>query len=153
MKKTDIDLEALTDLKGWYQNGIGMPFIVYAGMTLTPDMAVAVIDLFFPKFVTHNDTIILHHHFNQETYAEWFQQFDGDLTLVEKFLNTVHVRDLFSNQKFDRHPYQNIEYIGINLKKAWTFELSQHFPDKDIEIIGYYDEPSNDYIIAFWINR
>lgn len=147
----DINLETLSDFNGWYQGGMNL--INYAGMELTPDLSIAVIDLFFPQFVLHRGTILLHHRLNEEIFDEWFRYFEGDLTQVERFLNTVRVRDLFSNIKFEGHPYQNIEYIGKCLKKAWIFEFSQQFPDNNIEVIGYRSEPNDDYVIAFWQKR
>lgn len=149
--RKEIDLDALTDFNNWEDTSINL--IDYAGMKLTPDVTIAVIELFFPEFILHEDTILFRHKFNEDTFNNWFEQFKGDLTRLEKFLNTIYVADLFPNQHFEGHPYHNIEYIGKCLKKAWAYELSQQFPEKDIEMIDYKSESHYDYVISFWQKR
>lgn len=145
-KNEKIDLAALTDFYDW--NRSGMKLVAYAGMRLTPDITIAVIDLFFPKFISYQGTILFENRFSEATFERWYEHYGGNLTDVEKLLNTTSVRDI--SQSFEGHLFQNIQYIGEVLKKSYTNELSAQFPERNIEIIGYRREDADDYIIAFW---
>jgi hypothetical protein len=139
----------LPDYYQWHERS-PLALVDYVRIKLTPDLLIAVTDVFFPTFVEYKGAVILGFYFDRENFENWYEHFHGEIKAVEVMINHLEVAsELFPEQLLGQ-AYENIEYVGEHLKYAWESELHRQFPDREFEVVGEKHDTFDDYVITIW---
>src|SRR5689334_21969397 len=63
--------------------------------------ALAYGQLFWPRFIEHDDCVFLH--LDLEKYKSWMEETNGNKTQIEAIMNHRHIADFFENAKSASH--------------------------------------------------
>lgn len=129
------DLEALNPDK-W---NIGE----YLNLKFDLNAAIAFSKLYFPDFVEREGCILLGFTYNEETFKQWYEIFNGDIPAIESKCNLYEIADYFLlNRPVDDslNSYnQAIDEFSKLLKTSWEINCKILFPDRGI-IVEVFDE-------------
>ena len=84
--------------------------------------------LFFPDFIEENGCIVLSFLYNKENFNEWFDEFNGNKSEIEKMCNLYELKDFFHIK--DERNEEVLREFGKVIQKSWEINLSILFPQK-----------------------
>lgn len=105
--------------------------------------AIAFSKLYFPTFIEYKGCIILESRFNLSIFNDWFEDLKGNISEVEKMCNLYEIKDLFHINS--EGTIDEINQLGNLLKKSWELNLTQLYPNRNMEVIIFEDD-GNIYI-------
>jgi hypothetical protein len=118
----------------------------------------AYLKICWPDFVEFDDCVFRAEEFASSLYAQFLEQFGGDKSAVECFLNHCHIQDLFAYY-FDPEKdgsRELVRYVGRQLRELWQAKLNYQFPNRKITV-EFNDsddvEKVIDYQITFYQQR
>ncbi len=97
------------------------------------DDAILFSRLYFPEFIEHKKCIILKERYDKEIFEQWFDEFDGDISKIERMSNLYEVKDLFHINN-DNISESKINHLSLLLKKIWQINLDLLFPNRQIKV-------------------
>jgi len=107
--------------------------------------ALALCKLYFPDFVEIKNCIIIGFRFDEKIFEQWYEEFNGDVSSVEKYCNLYDVADYFQINTIEYESEdlykKSIDELSNILKSAWEINLKLLYPDKKIvvEVFEEYD--------------
>lgn len=144
----------LTELKDYWDHyqPIGISPPGYAGIKLTPDLAITAASIFYPSFVVHEGCVFIGSEMPEDSlrsYQGWKNRFGDDFRSIETKMNLRLVSHLFYTAAEDMG-YQNIEYLGQILLKTWDSALRNTFLEREFIVQGGKDGNFDDYYLTFF---
>jgi len=115
----------------------------YLNLKFDLNAAIAFSKLYFPDFIEKEGCILLGFTYNEETFRQWYELFNGDIPAIESKCNLYEVADYFSlnrseNESLDSYN-QAIDEFGKLLKTSWEINCKILFPDRNI-VVEVFDE-------------
>jgi hypothetical protein len=142
----DIDKTILNDYLLWENgNKNNWDITSYLNEFYDINAALAFSKLFFPDFIEKKDCIILGFRYDEKIFKQWYDNFNGDISSVERYCNLYDVADYFhinSPQYASDELYQKaIDELAKALKASWEANCKLLFPDKKVvaEVFSEYD--------------
>jgi len=132
--------DELFDYKKFAIANLDMTMERYARILLTPDLFVGTVEILTPKFLIYRGGIFFAEGFSETDFEKWFQKLDGEINVIEKMINHVHVRGMI--QFGQGHSIAIIRHVAEVLRKFWFISLTDQFPNArfTIDIIDNIDE-------------
>lgn len=106
-------------------------------------------NLFWPKFVVHDDCVFLA--FDENIYQQWIQIAEGDKREVEQIMNHRHIVDLLP-KSVEQPTLELVVSLGKLLQEVWEAKLQRDFPKRCFCVNFPLEECKNltDYEITFY---
>lgn len=131
----DIELNILNEYSVWENANKGNWTICsYLNQFYDANAALAFTKFFFPTFIEKKGCVILDFRYDEMIFNQWYDQFEGDVSLVEKFCNLYDVADYFHINQSSTEKRQNIliEDLAKVLEKIWQLNCNLLFPNKKL---------------------
>lgn len=130
----DIELNVLNGYTEWENANKGNWTICsYLNQFYDANAALAFTKFFFPTFIEKKGCTILDFRYDEMIFNQWYEKFEGDVSLVEKFCNLYDVADYFHiNQVNIERQTILIEELTNALIKAWQINCNLLFPSKKL---------------------
>ncbi len=142
----------LPDLSAWnHGDGIDATNWLYA--IATSDVAVAYSELFWPTFVEF-EGYIFREGFTIEAVRSWEHAENSSRLLVESYVNTFDVGELFTLNNEEWSPLVKLRaiHIGRVLAEVHEVKLKRDFPDRTFKV-SFFDgsqEEDGEVSLSFW---
>jgi hypothetical protein len=124
----------LRELAAW-RNANGDRFTVFdfVGVAVSPTVAIALAELFWPRFVEVEGCVLIAERYDPANFRAWWQSLEGDIPRVEWVINHLHLWDLFptgDDPALDR----GLQSLAQIIARCWEGALRQAFPDRQFMI-------------------
>jgi len=146
----DVKLNVLNEYSEWENANKGNWTICsYLNQFYDTNAALAFTKFFFPTFIEKKGCIIIDFRYDETIFNQWYDKFNGDISLVEKFCNLYDVADYFHiNQVSTEQQELQIEELTKVLIKAWKVNCNLLFPDREM-IVERFTEYGETYIVVY----
>lgn len=104
--------------------------------------------LFFPDFIESKGCVVLSFLYNVENFNEWFEEFNGNVSEVEKMCNLYELKDFFHINSENNE--DALQEFGKVIQKVWEINLSILFPQKKF-CINVFEEYSSLFITLYQV--
>jgi hypothetical protein len=131
----DIDLNVLNKYTEWENANKGNWTISsYLNQFYDVNAALAFTKFFFPTFIEKQGCVIIDFRYDEMIFNQWYDKFEGDVSLVEKYCNLYDVADYFHINQSSTEERQNIlvEDLAKALTKVWQLNCNLLFPNKKL---------------------
>lgn len=108
--------------------------------------AVALSKLYFPDFVDIQNCVILDMRYDEDVFNQWYKEFKGNISQVEKMCNLYELKDFFHiNDTLGNEIEKKkmIETLGTVLKTSWGISLEKLYPEKSFKVDVFEDYGSS----------
>lgn len=124
----------------------------YLNLKYDMNAAIAFSKLYFPDFIEEEGCILLGFLYNEVTFRQWYEKFNGDTTAIESMCNSYDVMDyfVFNRSKEESPDFYNqvIDEFAKVLKRSWEINCRLLFPERKIAV-EVYDEYDTTRITLF----
>lgn len=142
----NIDTSLITDYSLWENaNKNNWNIASYLNQFYDVNTALAFSKFFFPDFLEKEGCIILSFRYDENSFKEWYKEFDGNIPSIERYCNIYDVADYFhinaSINETDDLYQKVIDELASVIKKSWEINCKILFPDRKmiVEILREYD--------------
>jgi hypothetical protein len=146
-----VDFNRLIPELPLWNNGGGVSIETWIGCLGNYEHAIAYAQLFWPRFVEHDERIFLAHGFAETAYESCLRNAPDNKRGVQALLNHRHIADYFVNTE-PGPTLEMILYFGRLLKETWEAKLQRDYPDRQFTV-DFSEEPAEDllaYEITFF---
>lgn len=146
----DINLSILNEYAEWEKVNKGNWTISsYLNQFYDANAALAFAKFFFPTFIEKKGCVIIEFRYDEIIFNQWHKEFEGNISLVEKFCNLYDVAGYFHiNQANTEQQDLLIEELIKVLLKAWQINCNILFPDREM-IVERFIEHGETYITVY----
>lgn len=104
----------------------------YLNMNYKVEDALAFFKLFVPDFVLHKDCLILSFRYREAIFNQWYEESNGNQTIVEKMCNLYEIKDFFHINTSLETPFleEKISFLSNFLQYSWQLVLESKYPNK-----------------------
>lgn len=99
---------------------------------VSPDLAVALLNLYWPTFQEIDGWVFLEEEFSKEKYQELASSNNSQL---EYWMNLINLESIFSLA-----PVETQEYVALKITEMWKAKLKIDFPEKKFIVKKFIDE-------------
>lgn len=140
----ELDKTVLLNYNLWQmKNESNWNITSYLNQFYDVNAALAFSKLFFPDFIEKENCVILSFRYDEKIFQQWYEEFDGHVSSVEKYCNLYDVSDYFhiniSNYDTDELYERAINELAKALKKSWEANCSLLFPNRSF-LANVYEE-------------
>ncbi len=115
----------------------------YLNLKFDLNAAIAFSKLYFPDFIIHDGCTLLGFTYNETTFRQWYDYYNGDIPAIESKCNKYELADYFQLNRPLDEPLESynraIDEFGKLLKISWEINCKILFPDKNI-VVEVFDE-------------
>ena len=143
----NLDTTVLKEYNAFAEANTNWNMHSYVNMKYDINAAIAFGKFYFPEFIEIKNCIILKERFNNSIFEEWYNEFVGDVSKIEKMCNLYEVGDFFHINTSLADMKQIIQF-GHILKKSYEINLKLLFPNREFEV-NFFEENETQYITFF----
>lgn len=149
MKKSlvNINLNLLPDFEKFDAVNSDWNIEKYLNYNYDINSAIAFCKMYFPTFILHKDCVILENRFKLSTFNEWYDEFQGEVPLIEKMCNLYEVKDFFHLNSENAEEQKILEFGNI-LKCVWQINLNLLYPERKM-LVSIFKEEDSMFITFF----
>lgn len=115
--------------------------------------AIAFSKLYFPDFLEKKGCVLLSFRYNENIFNDWYEEFSGNISNIEKMCNLYELKDFFDINK-DEYILNNLsemlETFGNILKTSWELNLSKLYPNSAFKV-DVFEELDSKFITLYSI--
>ena len=148
--KTNLNLSTniLKDYTDFERANTNWNILSYLNHNYDLNTALAFSKLFFPDFIEEKGCIILSFLYNYENMEEWYEEFNGKISEVEKMCNLYELKDFFHINGENNDLAFN--ELGKVLQISWALNLNRLFPEKEFKV-DIFEEYNSLFITLYQI--
>ena len=149
--KVTLDPESIPSFVEWRDSQPDMELGVLDFLQrVDPDIEIVagIMALVDPRLVERGECVLLADNSDEDDFENWTRIADGDTRVVERQLNHVHVRDMFSAEpRMDAL----FEEVAQSIAAMWRLRLAVDFPSRQfvVEVLSRSDDTTGP-ILRFW---
>jgi hypothetical protein len=129
-----MDSRGLSQLSEWVigaqADGYNLQGFMSANVSVAE--AVALADLYWPKFVEYRNRVFLGFKFDRKGIDDWYGNLQGDWQAVESVVNHVHLWDYFTITS--ESEYAVVPELAESIAVMWRAAVRAAFPDREFEV-------------------
>lgn len=152
-----INPQSLNDYQEWDVANKGKWNIAsYLNQNYDINAALAFSKLFFPDFLEVKGAIILSFRYDASAFNQWYEEFQGEISKVERYSNLYDVGDYFH---INRLVYASEELFQLAvgrlarcLKVSWETNCKLLFPDRKV-VCDVFEEYETTRITLYSISQ
>lgn len=112
-------------------------------------MTLLAASLIWPEFREESGAIVIKEQTAEHTVEKWMSATNGDVTAVERVINTVHLWDRFPNEAESADPA--LGQLAQLLAETWSAKLRIDYPEYTF-VVAVSLDPDIDYgpTVTFW---
>lgn len=110
---------------------------------MNTDIYFALIELYWPTFITYKNYIFLDQHFSEKK----FEELKNQNVNVEFWMNILCLDSYFEN---DDNGDEKASFLAKKLAEIWKAKLEKDFPNIKISVVYLEDKTVGDYGLTFY---
>ena len=125
----NLNIQLLDDYTEWEKaNQNNWNICSYLNQFYNVNAALAFSKFFFPIFIEKKGCVIFECRYDERIFNQWFEHFEGDIGLTEKFCNLYNVADYFHiNPAESGKQEEQLKTLVSVLIQAWQINCSYSF--------------------------
>ncbi|PQA53421.1 hypothetical protein [Siphonobacter curvatus] len=147
----NLNKDLLEDYSAFSSVNENWSILSYLNYKYDLNSALAFSKLFFPDFIINKGCIIIDFLYSSKNLDEWYEEFNGNVSLTEKMCNLYEIKDFFHINSEDESEEKIKEFGGI-LQSAWKLNVAKLFPEINV-IIDLIDRDESYYITLYTVDN